>query len=275
MTWDLALPLRPLLEGQELFVGEWTCKGLHTARWREQTRYHEVDLLRTGAHLRTLGRREHVVDATTAALQSPDDEYWMTAPTLRPQVGTLILLRGGLAEELVPRLRARVCHLSSHAARLHFQLMRATDPLAREEAALAVVHRVVADSRAAPEERSGGSAPAWRQLAEELQHLMATRFHERLTLETMAAEVGASPFHASRVFRAVTGETLHRHLTRVRLRAGLFELQHAAGRLIDVALAVGFSSHSHFTSAFRREYGCAPSALVHLHAQGAVADRRR
>jgi AraC-like DNA-binding protein len=99
-------------------------------------------------------------------------------------------------------------------------------------------------------------------LSEELQHVVATRFKERLTLELMASACRTSPFHASRVFRAVTGETLHRHLTRVRLRAALFELQGAAGRLTEIALALGFSSHSHFTQAFQEEFGCAPSSLV-------------
>jgi AraC-like DNA-binding protein len=31
--------------------------------------------------------------------------------------------------------------------------------------------------------------------------------------------------------------------------------------LTDVALALGYSSHSHFTAAFRREYGVTPTSL--------------
>ncbi|NTX63842.1 helix-turn-helix transcriptional regulator [Myxococcus sp. CA051A] len=261
MSWDLPSPMRPLVEGTELFVGEWTCPGARQARTLEQAHYVELDLLRAGMHVRTLGRQRSVVDPTTAALQVPGDEYWMASTGEQPQRSTLLLLRGALAEELGPHVRAQVLQVSAEVARLHFKLLRDTDPLAREEVALALVHRFVRD--AAPERtRAASVTPAWRQLTEELQHQVATRFAERLTLEALASEVHASPFHASRVFHAVTGETLHRHLTRVRLRAALFELEEASGRLTDVALGVGFSSHSHFTSAFRQEFGCTPSALA-------------
>jgi AraC-like DNA-binding protein len=261
MSWNLAYPLRPLFEGRELFVGEWYCPGQRRPRQRERAYYHEVDLMRTGAHVRTIGRQQHVVDATTAALHAPGNEYWMASPTDHPQRSTLVLLRGMLAEELAPRLEPQVRYVPPETARLHFQLLRATDPLEREETALALLHCVVSGSRAEPE-RVGPRPRTWRQLAEELRHLVATRFSERLTLEDMASAVHTSPFHASRVFRAVTGETLHRHLNRVRLRTALFELEHAAGRLTHVALSVGFSSHSHFTNAFQLEFGCAPSALI-------------
>jgi AraC-like DNA-binding protein len=105
-------------------------------------------------------------------------------------------------------------------------------------------------------------SPAWRRLSEEIQHVLGDRFAERLTLERIATLCKTSPFHASRVFRAITGETIHQRLTRVRLRVALFELQHGAGRLTDIALRTGFSSHSHFTSAFRTEFGYAPSTLA-------------
>ncbi|MCE9669693.1 helix-turn-helix transcriptional regulator [Myxococcus stipitatus] len=260
--WEPPCPLRPLVTTPELLVGEWACAGGHAAaRWREQARYHELDLLQTGSHLRTHGRQRSVVDPTTAAVNTPGNEYWMEAASQRPQRGTLLLLRGALAEECASREAPRTRHVSASAARLHFQLLRALDPLAREETALALVHHLHAEGRAPPRGPRAIS-PAWRQLTEELQHVMATSFTERLTVSALAAATRTSPFHASRVFRAVTGETMHAHLNRLRLRAALFELEHASGRLTDVALEMGFSSHSHFTHAFRREFGCPPSALA-------------
>lgn len=92
--------------------------------------------------------------------------------------------------------------------------------------------------------------------------MIATRFAERLTIEAIADACGTSPFYTSRAFRSVTGETIHRHLTRVRLTTALYQLRRSAGRLTELALSVGFSSHSQFTHAFQVEFGCAPSALV-------------
>jgi AraC-like DNA-binding protein len=81
-----------------------------------------------------------------------------------------------------------------------------------------------------------------------------------LTLSTLSARLGCSPFHLCRVFREATGKTLHGYQTDLRLRAALEAIEGGA-RLTDVALEAGFSSHSHFTLAFRRAFGVPPSRV--------------
>ncbi|WP_394841105.1 helix-turn-helix transcriptional regulator [Pendulispora brunnea] len=260
--WRLDYPLQPLHAGRELFVGACHCPG-HEHGWSPVSAHHyELDVMLEGMHLQNSGGVQRVMDPTCASLHAPGDEYLVNSPTVHPQRSTLLLLRGALAEELVPRMSARACTVSPAAARLHFELLRARDAMAIEETALALAYRILSDTGPAPK-RKRALTPSWRRLTEELRHVMVTRFRERLTVESMAAACHASPFHASRVFRAVTGETLHRHLTRVRLRAALFMLGEVApGRLAEIAFATGFSSHSHFTRAFRAEFGCAPSDLA-------------
>jgi AraC family transcriptional regulator len=46
---------------------------------------------------------------------------------------------------------------------------------------------------------------------------------------------------------------------RYRLRQALELVLDSMAGLSEVAYATGFSSHSHLTDAFRREYGCTPS----------------
>ncbi len=262
VDWSPDTPIRPWVAGQDLLVGEWHCNGEARPWTPEVARHAELELPREGVHLRALGaaaRHRHVVDATAGSFTPEYDDYQRASPTSRPQTSTMILLRGELMSSVVPRQFPRVFHVSSSAAKLHFRLLRARDPVAIEETALALAGEVLG---VAEIESPQAISPSWRRLAQELQHVMATRFDERLTLEVMSAACKASPFHASRVFRAVTGETIHRYLTRLRLRVALFELQRGAGRLTEVALGSGFSSHSHFTSAFRAEFGCAPSMLV-------------
>jgi AraC family transcriptional regulator len=98
------------------------------------------------------------------------------------------------------------------------------------------------------------------ELAEAARALIGQRFCEPLSLAELATTLGASPFHLARVFRAVTGETVHRHRTQLRVRAAIERIADGVP-LTRLALELGFSSHSHFTHAFRAMCGATPSAL--------------
>ncbi len=71
-------------------------------------------------------------------------------------------------------------------------------------------------------------------------------------------EDGPSARPATRYEIRVEGVSLHRYLMQLRLARALVELPHAED-LAALALALGFSSHSHFSAAFRRAFGCTPS----------------
>jgi AraC-like DNA-binding protein len=73
--------------------------------------------------------------------------------------------------------------------------------------------------------------------------------------------VHVSPFHLARIFQQQTGVPVHRYLTQLRLRASLERLADGEEDLTTIALELGFSSHSHFTDAFRREFGQPPSEI--------------
>lgn len=90
---------------------------------------------------------------------------------------------------------------------------------------------------------------------------LASRLGERLTLDEVARAVYTSPFHLARIFRQRTGMPVHRYLTLLRLRASLERLAGGENNLTALALELGFSSHSHFADAFRREFGRTPSEV--------------
>jgi AraC-like DNA-binding protein len=265
MAWDLDFSARAAFEGESLFVGEWRCPGEKRNWATERSRYFEIGIQRVGAHVREIGGERRVVDAATLTVNAIGDEYRMASPTAHPQKSTVVLVRGDLLDSIAP-LSARVLPLSAPVALLNERLLRMKDPVAIEETALALVLRATQES-APSRARSrpiSPRRPSWRRLAEEIQHVVATRFAERLTIVEIAKQCGKSPFHVSRVFRAVTGSTIHAYLTRVRLRVALYEIARSSGELTSLALRAGFSSHSHFTSAFRREYGVGPSSLAGL-----------
>ncbi len=82
---------------------------------------------------------------------------------------------------------------------------------------------------------------------------------ESLTLAGIAHALCTSPFHLARVFKSQMGLTIHQYLTCLRLRESLPRLAEGEQNLTSLGLQLGFSSHSKFTAAFRREFGVTPS----------------
>lgn len=112
-------------------------------------------------------------------------------------------------------------------------------------------------------EGAGTGRPARRtteQAAEEMRRFIAENYGEALTLRRVASVVGLSPFHACRMFKRVTGQTVHGYLLHVRLRAALRMLAETHLRIVDIALQTGFASHAHLTSTFTREFEIGPAA---------------
>jgi AraC family transcriptional regulator len=96
---------------------------------------------------------------------------------------------------------------------------------------------------------------------EAARDVIARRYTENLSLADIAREVDCSVFHLARIFKTRTGYSLHAYRNQLRLRAALERLQQPGVDLIDIALDLGFSSHSHFTETFRRTFGITPSHI--------------
>ncbi|MGE0041854.1 MAG: helix-turn-helix transcriptional regulator [Vicinamibacterales bacterium] len=134
------------------------------------------------------------------------------------------------------------------------------DALFVEETVLDILDRI-AGLAMGPEATAPAQAGRGRELSEAARSVLAARFAEGLTLGDIARAVDTSVFHLARVFRRVTGTTLHAYRNQLRLRTGLGSLAEKDTDLLDLALALGYSSHSHFTEAFRRSFGATPSVV--------------
>jgi AraC-like DNA-binding protein len=95
--------------------------------------------------------------------------------------------------------------------------------------------------------------------AEAAKTFLASSLGRRVTLDDVAKAVHTSPFHFTRIFQQRVGVPVHRYLSRLRLRAALERLAEGEDDLTTLALDLGFSSHSHFADAFRKEFGTTPS----------------
>jgi AraC family transcriptional regulator len=125
-----------------------------------------------------------------------------------------------------------------------------------EEAALLILRRVVARAFGAPRRKP----PRDRDAVEHVRALIAADPSRSLSLRTLAAQANVSPFRLCRSFREQTGETMTEYRHSVRLRLALDRLKDRRVDLTALALDLGYSSHSHFTYAFRTRFGMTPSA---------------
>ena len=127
--------------------------------------------------------------------------------------------------------------------------------MAVEETVLLLLHRVI------------GAAPCVmptskkRELVHNVEYLLASRFEEALQLSEIAAYSGVSVYHLCRTFREITGFALHQYIRQLRIRHGLEAVCETSKGFTRIALDLGFTHHSHFTSAFRRDFEVTPSEL--------------
>ena len=164
----------------------------------------------------------------------------------------------------------RFAHAPADAAtyleqrRLFLDASTCGEPLDVEERVVGLLDRVLGQ---AYRRRAGMPTETPRRavdLAEAAKRWVAPRAAERLTLTRIARALGCSAFHLCRSFRRATGATLHAYRDEVRLRAALERLENGDRDLSRLALDLGYSSHSHFTAAFRRSFGTPPSGARKL-----------
>jgi AraC family transcriptional regulator len=94
-----------------------------------------------------------------------------------------------------------------------------------------------------------------RRLIERIEQTPPAQFD----LQTLAAEAGYSKRHFLRAFHASTGFSPHQYILHLRLKRAKQLMARRSLSLLDIALESGFSSHAHFSHAFRQRFGVSPS----------------
>ena len=239
---------------------------------------------RTAVTIQHGGQRPFVADPTIVTFYNRDQEYrrgpiseegdrceWfgVAADIVRDAVRE----RDPAAAEHAGRL-LRFSHTASDAntylrQRLLFTAVcngSVPDPLYVEESVVELLDRLLARAYGAPCVPRAASA---RQcdLVDAITQVLTRRFADPLTIRAIVGRTGGSIYHACRLFRRITGATLHGYRNQLRLRAAMEPVAEGRDDLTAVALNLGFGSHSHFTAAFRRAFGVTPS-VVRARARG-------
>ncbi|MDQ3346594.1 MAG: AraC family transcriptional regulator [Acidobacteriota bacterium] len=195
-------------------------------------------------------------------MSSPSDEGYAEL-IITPDLDILAELAhpdgGGLFQH--PLFSRRTLRAGPHVQALRSRLIHRAitgslrDCLEAEEMTLAVLRVALQQdvSRLRP------ITAATARLLRRTKEVLEARLPERLRLTEIAQAVHVSPAYLTDLFTRTEGVSLHQYLTQLRLSRALLELP-SASDLTALALELGFSSHSHFTFAFRRTFGCTPSA---------------
>lgn len=136
-------------------------------------------------------------------------------------------------------------HWSSHADERHL-----ADAKARV---------LVGEIRRAPFMSSGIAIPDDKRIARICREIERDPSGTK-SLDDWAREVGASAKTIQRCFNASTGMSFQQWRNRVRMTKAL-ELHARGTRLLDIALAVGYSTEGAYAQAFKKFYGYPPSRL--------------
>lgn len=101
----------------------------------------------------------------------------------------------------------------------------------------------------------------WNEAVQEMVDWLEAHLLEEPTLPELSRQVGYSPTYCSMLFHRVCGVTLKSYTARRRLTLAAQALRNSQERILDIALACGFSSQEALTRAFRSAFGLTPAAF--------------
>jgi AraC-like DNA-binding protein len=222
-----------------------------------------------GVYLRHVGRDQAVADANQVLFFNADEGYQVSHPREGGDSSLSLALSEPVLQELAPRpllsgretIRFRSQHLridpraQALVAVLRHSLDNGTiEPLEAEGLVLTLVSRSLGPRTS----HESGATRSRRRLADRVKVLLASDLSRRWSLAEIAKHIGGSPVYLTQVFRQTEGIPLYCYHLRLRLARAL-DLIAAYDDLSTLAADLGFSSHSHFSSAFRQAYGRSPT----------------
>lgn len=97
------------------------------------------------------------------------------------------------------------------------------------------------------------------EAVQRMQDFIAANLNRPVSLERLARAAGYSPWHASRMFKSLTGKTPLAYTRAFRLSRAALTLRDGSDRILDVALDFCFDSQEGFTRAFSEVFGTSPA----------------
>lgn len=270
-----------LYKSPSFAVTSWNCRCGRSGLSDEKVQLeYVISFVHDGVFVLHSEGRSEVIDRTTAVLFNPATPFRSSHPYGCSDHGSAVVVRREVLLDVMkhydPTAQERPEALFrnplgwdlSKAFLRHRLIVRglsqggAPDPLSLDATLLEILGAVAKSSSPAKTRHAaaGESSRARRRYAHDAQLILQQRFREHFRLEDVARELYVSTFHLCRLFKEETGIPMHRYVNRLRLRESLEQLTDGAS-LTELALSLGFAGHSHFTTAFRKEFGVPPSEV--------------
>lgn len=259
-----------LLETGTVSVKNVDCRGTCRHRSPEECASHtHLVFPYRGVYLRHVGGELVVADANHVLFFNEAQGYQISHPVTGGDSSLVLSVDEPTLCELAPK--SLVCERADFAFKLqhlridaraqalvmllkHSLKNRSIEPLEAEGLSLTLVSRALGPRTS----RVPGASYARRRLVDRVKVLLAGDLSRRWTLREIAAEMKGSPVYLTQVFQQVEGLPLYKYHLRLRLARAL-DLLAAREDLSGLAQDVGFSSHSHFSAAFKQLYGVTPA----------------
>ncbi len=271
-----------LVESRGVSVVDFRCRARVEALGPEEPNpTHSIVFVRKGVFRRRRQGETLVADNNHVLFFNAGEPYRYSHPLPGGDECTILVLDGHRALELVARHAPRQADCletpfrighgiaSPRSARLHYELLAlaqsgvpglALEDVVAELADEAVGAAYRTSGVLSEKERASSSARRRRRdLVEAAKLAVNERLSSLPSLGELAGELGCSPFHLSRSFHRTAGLSLRAYVGRLRARRAAERLAAGARDLTQLALELGYADHSHFTNAFRDEWGMPPS----------------
>jgi len=264
-----------LMTSDSVSVWDVVCPGVRRRQSDEEcaTATHLVFPYR-GTYVHHVGHAESVAEANQVIFINKDEPFRVSHPVdggdaaLSVGVSDAALLelapreclrRGGQAAFNRSNLRVGADTQARTALLRHRLDRRAIEDLEAESHTLTLLRKAVGGRTYRP----AAGRPGPRKLVDRAKLVLTADLSRRWTLAEIAAEVGGSPVYLTQMFQQLEGMPLYRYQTQLRLARAL-TLLGEYDDLTTLALELGFSSHSHFSYAFKQAFGYTPSAFRRL-----------
>jgi AraC family transcriptional regulator len=264
------LVVESLLRSPTVTIRDTYCRGTCRHQSAEEcTTTTQLVFPYRGVYVRHVGNDQAVGEANQVLFFNAFEGYRISHPVPGGDASLTLVIGEAMLRELAPagfldasttlsfrrqRLRIDARTQALVALLRHSLRQNVAEPLEAETLTLTLVQRALGPRTT----HAAGASLGRQRLVDRVKLVLVSDLARRWTLAEIAAEVRGSPVYLTQVFQQVEGLPLYRYQLRLRLARAL-DLLAQYDDLTDLGLELGFSSHSHFSAAFREAYGRSPS----------------